>query len=97
MTLRFDPRDVGEIRVFYKDRFLCPAVSAELAGETFPLHNIIRVRSQRRRELGSTLQDRQRAVDSLLQLKRGTTPKEIRAKAAALPVSGVHIKRYRNE
>jgi transposase len=31
-NIRFDPRDMGEVRVFYKDRFLCPAVSAELAG-----------------------------------------------------------------
>jgi len=33
-TIRFDPRDMGEIRVFYKDCFLCRAISAELAGET---------------------------------------------------------------
>jgi putative transposase len=97
VTIRFDPRDMGEIRVFYQDRFLCPAVSAELAGETIPLRDIIRVRNQRRRELSSVLQDRQRVVDSLLQLKRGTAPKEIHAKAAVLPVSGVRIKRYRNE
>jgi putative transposase len=97
VTLRFDPRDMGEIRVFYKDRFLCPAVSAELAGDTIPLRDIIRVRNQRRRELSSVLQDRQKVVDSLLQLKRGTAPKEIHAKAAVLPVSGVRVKRYRNE
>jgi putative transposase len=97
VTIRFDPRDMGEIRVFYQDRFLCPAVSAELAGETIPLRDIIRVHNQRRRELSSLFQDRQRVVDSLLQLKRGTAPKEIHAKAAVLPVSGVRIKRYRNE
>ena len=97
VTIRFDPRDMGEIRVFYRDRFLCPAVSAELAGETIPLRDIIRVRNQRRRELSSVLQDRQRVVDSLLQLKRGSDPKEIHAKAAVSPVSGVRIKRYRNE
>lgn len=44
---------MGEIRVFYQDRFPCPAVSAELAGETIPLRDIIRVRNQRRRELSS--------------------------------------------
>jgi putative transposase len=97
VTIRFDPRDMGEVRVFYKDRFLCPAVSAELAGETIPLRDIIRVRNQRRRELSAFLQDRQKVVDALLQLKRGTAPKEIHANAAALPVSGVRIKRYRNE
>jgi len=97
VTIRYDPRDMGEIRVFYKDRFLCPAVSAELAGETIPLRDIIRVRDQRRRELSSILHDRQRVVDSLLLLKKGTASKEIHAKAAAALVSGVRIKRYRNE
>jgi hypothetical protein len=61
---------MGEIRVFYKDRFLSPAVSAELAGETIPLRDIIRVRNQRRRELSSVLYDRQKVVDSLLELKK---------------------------
>ena len=28
-TIRFDPRDMGEICVFYQDRFLCRAISAE--------------------------------------------------------------------
>jgi putative transposase len=88
---------MGEIRVFYKDRFLCPAVSAELAGETIPLRDIIRVRNQRRRELSSILHDRQQVVDEPLQLKRGTAPKESHAKAAVAPVSEVRIKRYRNE
>ena len=97
VTIRYDPRDMGEIRVFYKDRFLCPAVSAELAGETIPLREIIRVRDQRRRELSSILHDRQRVVDSLLLLKRGEAQKEIHAKAAVALVSGVRIKRYRNE
>jgi hypothetical protein len=37
VTNRFDPRDMGEIRVFHRDRFLCLAISSELAGETIPL------------------------------------------------------------
>ena len=37
VTLRFDPRDMAEIRVFHEDKFLCRAVCAELAGETVPL------------------------------------------------------------
>ena len=32
VTLRIDPRDMAEISVFYKDKFLCRAVCAELAG-----------------------------------------------------------------
>ena len=37
VTLRFDPGDMGEIRVFHEEGFLCRAISAELAGETVPL------------------------------------------------------------
>lgn len=87
----------GKVRVFYRDRFLCPAVSAELAGQTIPLRDIIRVRNQRRRELTSVLKDRQTVVDALLELKRSTALKEIHANAAVLPASGIRIKRYRNE
>lgn len=93
VTICFDPRDMGEVRVFYKDRFLCPAESAEVAGETIPLRDVLRVRNQRRRELSAVLQDRQKVVDALLQLKRGTAPKEIHANTAVLPVSGVRIKK----
>ncbi len=70
-TIRFDPREMGEIRVFYKDRFLCRAISAELAGETIPLRDVIRVRNQRRKELRSILHHRQKMVDTLLQVKQG--------------------------
>ena len=51
VMLRFDPRDMAEIRVFHEDKFLCSAVCAELAGETVPLREILRARNQRRREL----------------------------------------------
>jgi putative transposase len=71
VTLRFNPRDMAEIRVFHQDRFLCRAVCAELAGAAVPLREILRARNQRRRELRGVLRDRQAAVDTLLQIKRG--------------------------
>lgn len=55
VALRIDPRDMAEVRVFHKDRFLCRAVCAELAGQTVPLREIIRSRNQRRRELRGVL------------------------------------------
>jgi putative transposase len=102
VTLRFDPRDMAEIRVFHQDRFLCRAVCAELAGGTVPLREILRARNQRRRELRGVLRDRQAAVDTLLQIKRG----ESMEKEAAPPApadestqtqSTPALKRYRNE
>ena len=70
IVLRYDPRDVAEVRVFHQERFLCRAVCQELAGEAVPLREIVSARNRRRRELRQTIQDRQRVVDSLLEAKR---------------------------
>ena len=97
VTIRFDPRDMGEIRVFHRDRFLCRAISSELAGETIPLRDIIRVRNRRRKELRSILHDRQKLVDTLLQLKQGPVPEELHAIAAVAATPTARIKRYRSD
>ena len=55
VILRYDPRDVAEIRVFYQDRFLCRAICQELAGITVALRDILRARNRHRRELRQTL------------------------------------------
>jgi len=96
-TIRFDPRDMGEIRVFYQDRFLCRAISAKLAGETIPLRDVIRVRNQRRKELRSILHDRQKMVDTLLKLKQGPALEERHTNVSVPSTPTVRIKRYRNE
>ena len=71
VLLRYDPRDIAEIRVFHEGRFVCRAVCQELAGETVPLREVIRARERRRRELRRTIEDRRKAVDSLLKSRRG--------------------------
>ena len=98
VTLRFDPRDMGEIRVFHGEGFLCRAVSADLAGETVPLREIIRARNRRRRELRTVLRDRQQAVEMLLEIKRGESTENENAKLPS-PTKGPApaLKRYRNE
>jgi len=70
VILRYDPRDMAEVRVFYRDRFLCRAVCQEIAGETVALREIIQARKQRRRELGQTLSDRRQIVETLLAVHR---------------------------
>ena len=102
VTLRFDPRDMAEIRVFHGDRFLCRAICAELAGATVPLREILRARNRRRRELRGVLRDRQSAVDSLLVMKRGETTEEKDAPPApadkpSTTPSAPALKRYWNE
>ena len=76
VVLRYDPRDMAEIRVFYHDRFLCRAICQELAGETVALREIVNARNGRRRQLRQTLQERRRLVDSLLAAKRSAPAKQ---------------------
>lgn len=71
VLLRYDPREMAEVRVFHGGRFLCRAISPKLAGEVVPLREIVRARDRRRRELRATLRERKKTVDSLLELKRG--------------------------
>ncbi|MBX3327724.1 MAG: transposase, partial [Nitrospira sp.] len=105
VTLRFDPRDMAEIRVFHEDRFLCRAVCAELAGDTVPLREILRARNQRRRELRGVLRDRERAVTTLLDVKRGGIRENDHAQQdsssagpSTTPSSALtRLKRYHNE
>lgn len=44
VTIRYDPRDMAEIRVYFRDAFVCRAVCQELAGETVSLREIIGAR-----------------------------------------------------
>jgi putative transposase len=105
VTLRFDPRDLAEIRVFHEDKFLCRAVCAELAGETVPLQEILRARNRRRRELRGVLRDRESAVNTLLDLKRGgiTEKEHVQQEGGSAeettkqPAAVPQLKRYKNE
>ena len=98
VVLRYDPRDLGEVRLFHQGKFLCRAICPELAGETVALRDIKRARDQRRRELRETLRDRRRTVEALLDLRRGSHPADEPITAPAdeqKPAPG--LKRYQNE
>ena len=83
VMIRYDPRDMAELRVYFGESFLCRAINPELAGETVALKDIIRARNRRRRELRTTLAEREATVEALLRLRRGEdiTP------GAALPTA----------
>ena len=74
VTIRYDPRDLAELRVYFGDSFLCRAINPELAGETIGLKDIIRARNEQRRQLRATLADREATVEALLQIRRGQLP-----------------------
>jgi putative transposase len=98
VVVRYDPRDMAEIRVFYKDRFVSRAVCQELAGQTVTLREIVNARDRQRRELQQTLQDRRNAVDSLLEARRWTATKADSPPSAPSPSPRPpRLKRYFNE
>jgi putative transposase len=98
VVLRYDPRDMAEIRLFYHDRFhrfLCRAICQELAGETVALREIIKARNGRRRQLRQTLQERRRLVHSLLEAKRSAPAKQESSSPPSEPTPPpVKLKRY---
>jgi len=66
VTIRYDPRDVAEIRVFHRNRFLCRAVSPEHCGQAITLKDIQAARSTHRRALRGQIRDRVTPVAEFL-------------------------------
>ena len=95
VVIRYDPRDMAEIRVYYRDTFLCRAVSQDLAGQTIGLKDIIHARRERRQALRTRIGDRTVAVEVLLAVHRPPpAPTAPEPSAAAI---GPRLKRYLNE
>jgi putative transposase len=97
VTIRYDPQDMAEIRVYHHDRFLCRAVCQELAGETISLKELVKVRDARRRELRATLTDRAALLDQLLATSQHPPADPIPEQPASAPPRPVRLKRYINE
>jgi putative transposase len=74
VVIRYEPRDLAEIRVYQGDTFLCRAVCQELAGQTVSLQDIIRARNRRRRALKKEIKDREELVQTYLQVRQGEPP-----------------------
>jgi putative transposase len=65
VTVRFNPRDVGEIRVYFNDAYLCRAIAPELAAGSVSLQELQAARSQQRRNLKQQLRQRRSLADAL--------------------------------
>ena len=65
VTVRFNPRDVGEIRVYFNNAFLCRAIAPELAAESVSLKELQSARAKQRRDLKQQLRQRRSLADAL--------------------------------
>lgn len=102
VVIRFDPRDLAEIRVFYQGSFICRAICAELAGQEVSLKEIIRARRQRRQALKGTIREHEVLVETFLNVHRPATEAEPDSSVEQLPSPTPdppkrRLKRYFNE
>ena len=99
VIVRYDPRDIAEVRLFYEGRFLCRAIAPELAGEVVPMKEVIGARNRQRRALRQQLQDRQAVVAQLLELRRGEAEAAVDAEPVVAPLKPMRskVKLYRND
>jgi putative transposase len=97
VTIRYDPRDLAELRVYHHDTFVCRAICPELAAQTITLKDLVRVRTERRRALRGTLTDREQLVQAFLAVH---TPPPLPAHpepAAGEAATAPRLKRYSND
>ena len=59
VVIRYDPRDLGEVRVYHEGRFLCRAVSPERVGGSFTFKDASKANSRNRKALREELRDKQ--------------------------------------
>jgi putative transposase len=100
VTVRYDPRDMAEIRVFFRNRFLCRAICPEWAGTTIHLKELQKARRHRRLERGRQITERAAFVDSLLGIRPvGSASPDLSTVPDPLPPPPARsrLKRYFND
>lgn len=85
VTIRSDPRDLAEIRVFHRSKFLCRAIDAERAGQAISLKDIQAAGIEHRRAFRGIATRVERVTDFL--------PKPVRTAPQSAPPLGNPRKR----
>ena len=81
VTIRYDPRDIAEIRVFYRNRFLCRAITPEHVGRAVTLKDIQTARARHRRSLRTEINERIAKVADFLPDQAQSNPAPQKAAA----------------
>ncbi|MYL43879.1 Mu transposase C-terminal domain-containing protein [Virgibacillus salexigens] len=95
VTIRYNPRDLAEIRVFFHHQFLCRAICSELAGYEIDIKDVVAARSNRKRNVTRQIK---RRYDVLAELSQDPRRRAEKAKAGADSESPkIKLKRYKHE
>lgn len=69
ITIRYDPRDLGEVRVFHRNNFLCRAISSQYSEKNITIKDIQAARTAHRRQLRSVIKTKRKQVSDFLSNK----------------------------
>ncbi len=94
VTIRYDPRDIAEIRVFHDNSFICRAIFPELSDQVISLNDVIKARRQRKRQLRAELDRRHELVDQYLDIHQPPRPPGKPRKVELAPTT---LRRYHND
>ncbi len=83
VTIRYDPRDIIEIRAFRRDRFLCRAICPDHADRTISPKDIQHARIARRKELRGQTASRTRKVTEFIPHRETPTSSQPKSTAPA--------------
>jgi putative transposase len=93
VVIRYDPRDIAEIRVFYQDKYLCTAISPEISDYTVDLKDIVSARNKIRKNLKKQLEPRKTVVEEIVMSKQ----KDLKDQSNKSDSKKSKLKRYFNE
>jgi len=98
VLIRFDPADMGEIHVFYQNRFLCRAVCAELSDRKVTLKEIEKARTELRKQVRAELKTREALVNRYVEIHHAPAPPPKTVVTEPAPVEArPRLKRYIND
>jgi putative transposase len=98
VLIRYDPADMGEVHVFYQDRFLCRAICAELSDRKVSLKEIEKARSERRKQVRAGLSTREAMVNRYVEMHHPPPPVPKTVVAEPVPDDlRPRLKRYIND
>ena len=95
VVIRYDPRDLSEIRVFYNSQFLCVAICPKLSEATVSLNELQKARRLRKVELRNRINEHREIIDILLE--KPTPVPIVKPKSKPKPSIQSTLKLYENE
>ncbi len=93
VIIRYNPRDIAEIRVFYKEHYLCTAIAPEISDYEVDLKEIVSARNKVRRNLEKQLYFGKTVAEEIVSAKQKNSEKPSIKKDSKKS----KLKRYFNE